>query len=70
MPLLAQVVEVGVGFVHPFGETGLEFIPAVDGHVEGHAHRQVALHGGIEGDQGTLIGPVQRCAVADYPVPA
>ena len=60
MPLLAELVEVIVVFIHPVDKAGFQFVVAVDDHIQGHAHRQVAFHGGIEGNQSALVGPVQR----------
>src|SRR6476646_5469271 len=67
-PFVAEGGEIAVPLIESPPPLHFQAVPLVANQVDGHAHRQVAAHGRIEGHQDTLRGVCQGSVLRKYAV--
>src|SRR6478735_8111341 len=67
-PFVAERGEIGIPYIESPPPLHFQAVPFVANQVDGHAHRQVAAHGRIEGHQDTLRGVCQGSVLRKYAV--
>src|SRR6267378_8660259 len=67
-PFVAERGEIGVPYIESPPPLHFEAVPFVANQIDGHAYRQVAAHGRIEGHQDTLCGVRQGRMLRKYAV--
>src|ERR1700676_2479963 len=67
-PFVAERGEIGVSYIESPPPLHFEAVPFVANRIDGHAYRQVAAHGRVEGHQDTLCGLCKGRMLRKYAV--